>query len=46
MPLTCTWVHDQSGTGKLVMKWTADHAPVRHRTPPRPPGLSDGRHRD
>lgn len=28
MTLTCKWVKDHTHTGKLVMKWTVDEAPV------------------
>jgi len=44
MALTGTWVKDR--TGALVMKWTVDEAPVRHRRHPPTPGISEGRHRD
>jgi len=44
MALTGTWVKDP--TGALVLKWTADDAPVRHRRHPPAPGLSEGKHRD
>jgi hypothetical protein len=42
MTLTGTWVKDPAGS--LVLKWTTDEVPLRHRR--KPPNGSEGRHRD
>ena len=44
MTLTGTWATNPAGT--LVLKWTADEAPVRHRQKPRAPGISERSHHD
>ena len=40
----CTWVRDR--TGALVMKWTVDEAPMRHRRMPHNSVISEGRQND
>jgi len=42
--LSCTFVKDR--TGALVMKWTVDEAPMRHRRTPHNPSIGEGRQND
>ena len=44
MTLSCAFVKDR--TGALVMKWTVDEAPMRHRRTPHNPVISERRQND